>query len=467
MTLLNNIKTHLRFWKYIKENEELKKENKLLKEKDQDLEQRLQYSDLQIKGKDKTIRDLAQKGRLSQIFDKETTIATQAASVFHYHEIGKDFKAKLILDDMFSGREEIRFFKFEDEYRKEFFSVKRETQIKGAKLKEAWLFQNLKKKEKADVPRKVYDVITRERKSSPDLPDIPEIIQVYEYLLMKEVIGPDLFTFFNQLEDKPDTPAKRMLIEALLNKQIKDNAYIRTRDYDFDKNLIIRSSHGKKILAVYEEAKIPLKSDEKKKIVSLTQPLDSIANYPLRDGASWNFKIIQEQADYFLSDEFLFQKEPDYTWIKEKVEESVRAYDFNDMVRMTFQSDDGIHATQWPAPRLPYKERRRKEEYFVKKLGENGENIARYWELRTEEEFYRHARMWLFYRCNQENYPDSGDRFKQHHLEMAFSSLFMHTFGELPLKEELAGVNLEKILQLVMHPNCRPQAVEYPVKDAK
>jgi len=468
---------------------ELKKELEEEKKKNLLLEQQVDYLQSRLEEKDLLIEELKGKNELSSVFGEKTMIANQVASIFHYIENREYGKARIMLDIIFHLRQEkeLHLYKFEDRHRKEFFSVDSDVQTQDARLKEAWLFMNYDYKERAYVQRRVYEVLKEKKEEGakkesigkqagsqadagiPLIPNIliPEILRVDRYILIKEIIGSDLFTFFSELDKKPSTKARAALIDILLEKQIEDNAYIRTRDYGFDKSLFITSSHSEKMLAVFEEAKILLRKDEKEKLASLVKQLDVSAHYPMRDGASWNFMISKEQADYFLSDGFLRQAEPDLSEIRERVRKSIYSYDFDKLVRMTFQSDDGIHATQWPLPRLSYNERLEKEKYYVKRLAEHGEDVKDYWALRTEEEFYRHARMWLFYRQNAQNYPDTDYKFKQHHLIMAYGSLYRSIFKREPKGEELKDVGLEKILRLVMHPGCGTKAVEYPARDAE
>lgn len=453
---------------------ELRGENQRLIETNQTLEQRIEFLEAQHETDALVIEELRKKNEINLIFGERTVIANYLSSLMHYLEAGRHDKAKPLLDMLsrIIKEKRMRFYQFEDRHRKKIFSIDREIQTRDAKLKKVWLYINYEDKERASIPYRVYELIKKEKKLAQGAPNIPETFREDEYVVMNEIIGPDLFTLFKSMEEKPETPAKKMLIDALLKKQLADTAYIRTGKYEFDNSLIINSSHGDKLLEVFEEAKIFLRGEEKGKIMSLAELINARAVYPMRDGASWNFKLTQKLADYFLSDDFLIQNNPDFEEIKKLVNKHLYAYDFDKLVRMTFQSDDAIHTLEWPLPGLTSEARRINEEYFIRKLAEHGENTKDYWALRLLEGFYRHTRMWFFYRCNQENYPDPDDRFKQHHLEMAFSSLYMHSFGREPPKEDLtkeglANVSLEKILQLVMHPDCRAKAVEYPVKDAK
>lgn len=435
------------------------------------LRAQLEKKDLTIIEKDKVIRTLEKElGMKMPRIGEVTELLRILYTVNHYlfDEGENPEAAEPWLDQLFEmygfkEKKRVTLCIYENRDRKKILSLTEKVQ-KDIELKSKWLLLRYENDSAAGIPYAVYKRVLEDRKVMENeklkerlqaLPNLAETKRSGKYLVPQEILGPDLFYFFRSLEEKPDTPAKRVLVDLLLKKQLADTAYIRTGEYGLDKSLIIYSSHEDKILEVFEEAKIPLKEEEKEKLTGLMKPINARAVYPMRDSASWNFKLKQEQADYFLSDYFLFQKKPDSDEIGEVMAHNLYAYDFDKLVRMTFQSDEAIHTLEWPVPSLSQEEKGINEEFFVRKLTEYGEDTRSYWELRTLEGFYRHARMWLFYRRNQENYPDPEDKFKQHHLEMAFKSLYLPLFGKEPSREELAEMSLEKILQLVMHPDCR------------
>jgi len=288
-------------------------------------------------------------------------------------------------------------------------------------------------------------------------PILPTTIQIGEYIIMNEVIGFDLFKFYENLEQKPKTNSKETLVSELLYKQLRDAAHIRTRKYDFSEKQIIKSAHEKKIIEVFEEADIRLRLEEKNKLSALIKPMNNEANYYFRDNASWNFKIEQSYAEYFLSEEFLYS-EIEQEKIEKLVNKSIIAIDLDKLKRLTFQSDDALHTLEWPVPTLSQEDIREKEEYFVKKLSEHGENVRNYWNNRLIEGFYRHLRMNYFYKTHEQTYPDKDDKFKQHHLDSAYNNIYEYTFKKLPSKK-IHNTTLDEILELVVHTNCRPSTI--------
>nr|MCK4929567.1 hypothetical protein [Nanoarchaeota archaeon] len=443
---------------------ELQQENEELKKEKSELEQKVDFLKSELEKEMITNSELRKKiellkkggGWLDSVMDERTTNVNLLNLGFWYIERGKFYKAKLIFDGYY-GEEKGKkhFIEVKTRFKKKLFLPAEYIQ-EDAELVNKWLTIRYENEKEAEVPLKVYNEIEEDKKKNPNLylPNIPETIHFYDYIVMNEIIGSDLFIFFQELDKKPDTPAKRLLTNALIKKQLRDTAYIRTRNYGFDKSLIIRSSHGKKILEVFEKAKILLKKDEEEKLIALVQPLDSMAKYPLRDGASWNFMIKKEQAGYFLSDDFLFQKKPDYREIGYEINNSVYSCDFDKLIRLTFQEDEERHILYWPYPKLNHKDRVLGRKHLIGTLAEFGENVKHYGLLQTEKILYRDTRMIYFYMCNPENYPDPNDKYKQHHLRMAFYSLYRHTFGKAPSKNELNNASLENMVKLVMHPNC-------------
>jgi len=457
------------------ENEELKKENKRIKKEKADLEEKVDFLKSELEKEElikktlkREIMTLEQKlGKPKSKRGKVTTILTCSTEAGHYlfDEKADRSRAEEPLDIMVSlagikgkegipimictdrdGKKQIRFNKpDQEEIGREGFS------LTGAIL-------NIYDSEKARTTYYIYKKIIEAKNKNPHLshPNLPWSEVSGKYFVQEKIEGTDLFIFFKQLDEKPPSHTKSLLIDCLVNKQIKDLLSIRRLNFYFDKNLIIRSSHEKKALEVFEEAEILLKKDEKEKLISLIKPFNSRAKYPLRDNASWNYNKIKYVMGPATLDDFLGQELSDPDEIRELVDKRVYFLDWDKALRMTFQSDDIIHTLEWPLPILSPEDRRKKEEYFVRKLSEHGENTEHYWDLRALEGFYRHIRMWFFYRRNQENYPDPDNRFKQHHLNMAFRSLYTHTFGKTPLEKEIANTDLKKVLKLVMHPDCRP-----------
>jgi len=337
----------------------------------------------------------------------------------------------------------------------------------------------------ADMANAVYKVYKRtledkNNKPTRETPNLCEKIQAQEFLLEKIIpisyLTPNgLFSLFHLIESKDfSSHIKKAFIESLIKKQLRDVAYLRTREYGFDKNLIINSSHGDKMLEVYDEAKISLTPKEKRKIKEAGKLIDERANHSFVDGASWNsfpHKILVDSYFHNKVAKMISQEIIDYNELNNEIEELVKKHtyriDLDKMVRLTFPSDDAIHTLEWPVPILLPSERIRYEQYFVEKLSEHGEDTEHYWDLRALEGFYRHIRMWFFYRQNPDNYPDPEDVYKQHHLNMSFYSIYIHTFGRGPPKKEMINTNLRKGLELMMHPNCRPQAIKYPINYAE
>ncbi|MBW2990737.1 hypothetical protein KY348_03465 [Candidatus Woesearchaeota archaeon] len=421
-------------------------------------------------------------GRLSKashyLFDTEDTKIFHKAAPYLRKSIKLDQQKKVRLDNGYQKKEILVFLCTPRDGKtvirlnrpREKERIKQELSIENALLME---YPNAMM---ANAVYKIYELITQDKKNNPqiEIPNLCEKKQAEEFLLEKVVptsdLTPDgLFSLFHLIE-KRDFPEhiKKAIIGPLIKKQLRDIAYLRTKNYQFDKRLIIDSSHGKKMLDVYDEAKISLTLEENRKIKEIGELIDERAFYNFVDSASWN-----SISHKYLVDNYLVKKvlSPDFILDHKELEELVNKHvyriDLDKMVRMTFPSDDAIHTLEWPVPILTLRERTEYEQYFVEKLSEHGEDIEHYWDFRALEGFYRHIRMWFFYRRNPENYPDPGDSYKQHHLDMSFYSLYIHTFEREPPQKEAINTDLKKGLELMMHSNCRPQAIEYPINYAK
>lgn len=424
-----------------------------------------------LEEKDLTIASLReQKNNLESMLRLEanagifTRNSNTLANAFHYYDLGNNKLAKeclsLICDSTKEDR--IRLYKYTDRrHEKEFFFLNKV--LHYANLKGSALLIRYKNKGEADIPVKVHDQV-RELKANqcqPYLPNIPEtLLKIDEFLIVDEIKGPTLFDFFIELERKPDTEAKKMLLRALLRKQLRDNALIGTREYNIDHNIIITPDHEQKLLECFEEAKAIRSAAERDAIVLLARPLNMATMYQYRDGAAWNYTIEEEESKLFLSDEFMSQKRPDRAKIDKSVQSAVWAIDFGTLRRLTFQQDDTIHALEWFHPTMTRQERLALERYSMRMRHLCGDDVSR-WSLSRElAGFYRHIRTDLFFKKNSDNYPDPGDVIKQHHLRAAFSALYNMAFGSEPSPEELSlsGIDLRRIVELAIHPKCQEKA---------
>jgi len=403
------------------------------------------------------IEELRKMNELGQLFGDRTLQSNYVSNTFHYIKTGEKDKAKTPLKILFYDKEKnrIRFYKFEDEYRKEFFSPDRNLQIHNAKLKESWVFIRHENREKASIPQRVYKVVKEEKESQHDLPNIPEIIQVEEFVLMKEIIGPDLFTFFNQLRKKPcdETIRKQRdsIRRVILKKHLKDTAYLRTKDFGFPHHIIVPSTCEEKIVETFKKYLV-LGREAEQKLRKKGRILDLGAYYNFRDAGLWNVKLEQGVASAFLSDKIL-----SYEYIHDAIAKGLSQYDFDTIIRKTFGLDDAIHILQSPVLNLSQKEILKGEEYFLEESSKYGGNFRHHLMNRYLESFYRHLRLWDLYEQGKlprekEHYSTEQEimEFKYYHLRMSYSNLYMYVCGEQAQEKELGGVSLEKILSLAM-----------------
>jgi len=424
--------------------------------------------------KDKLIvEELKKKDGLNQVYGSLTVNSNCVANIFSYIEKEEKDKAKTLLDILFSNNpeNELRVFKFEDEYRKEFFSPDRNIQIQNSKLKESWLFIRHRDRGSADISNRIYQVINKEMNKEKEsgthainIPiNIPGTIQVHEYILIKEVIGPNLFEFNNELSKKYGnitTVARDALIDALIDEQLEYNAFLRTRSYGFPESQLVFPSFEEKMLDFYEKQGIRLKPEQEKKLIELVKPLNKRAIYPVRDGIPMNYSILAKAAEYFLSREFIFQEELPYSGIYEDVKKRLRkaffSYDHDDLVKRSFQSEDAILSIECYTPPIPTGKRVMLEQSSVEKLRRAGESVEGYWDYRGLEGWIKHSR-WALVRQFNPNYPDTKERtYWQHHIDMAHAGLFLHVFKRHPSANEIEKITPEKTLtELVMHPDCR------------
>jgi uncharacterized protein YbaR (Trm112 family) len=222
------------------------------------------------------------------------------------------------------------------------------------------------------------------------------------------------------------------------------------------------------MLEFYEKHGISLSQSQEKKIIELVSHLNKRAQYPVRDGIPMNYRIVEESAKHFLSEEFIHQGELQknlscsgiyldiYKDVKKRLKESFFSYDHDDLVKMSFQSEDTILTLECYTPLIPTKKRLEREQSSVEKLRRAGESVEHYWDYRSIEGWIKHSR-WALVRQDNPKYPDTTERtYWQHHINMAHASLFLHVFGRYPSAEEVERITPERTLtELVMHPDCR------------
>ncbi len=458
----------------------LKEKDDAIKQRDEEIEklnESIDFIKSRLEEKDIIIGQLREKKELSELFGLETISTTCVSKIFECIEKGRHERAKNLLDALFYNRQnkEVRFFKFADDYRKEFFSPDRGSQIINAKLKEAWLFMKHKDRERADLSSRINQVIRNARNNCDCSINIPDTIQVYEYILIKEVIGPDLFDFYNELNNRYRniaTVAKEALLDAIIDEQLEYNAFIRNQDYGFSESQLVFPSYEEKMLEFYRKHGISLSPSQEKKVVGLVSHLNKRAKYPVRDSIPMNYRIIEEDASYFLSEEFMHQAELQknlpssniysdiYKDVKNRLRKSFFSYDHDDLIKRSFQSEDNILALECYAPLIPAKKRAEYEQRSVQKLGRAGENTEHYWDYRNIEGWIKHSR-WALVRQENPKYRDTSERaYWQHHIGVAHASLFLHVFKRQPYAGEIEKITPERTLtELVMHPDCRAQAI--------
>jgi|GEM_PF-5615246 len=449
------------------------KKKDLLRE-NSELMQKVEFLQAQLEEKNIIIAELEKKHSFNQIFGEKTTLASYVSTIFHYIKFKEQEKARLLLDILFkdSTEGELRFFKFEDRYLKEFFSPNPDIQLEGACLKEVWRFAKYKEKSKAVLTSRIHQVIDSEKKQKQVLINIPETIIISEYVLVKEIIGPDLFDFYNQLVrvtmDSSCTVAKDALLDALLDEQMRYNAFIRTREYNFPQDQLIIPDYAEKMLEFYRLNHIKLSPSPKEKIIKITKQLSKNAKYAVRDGIPEHYRLHARTAETLLSQEFLQQENCSgadmdidiyrgiYREVKKMLATDFFSYDHDDLVKRSFQSEDAILSLECYAPSIGFEQRIKHEKRYVEMLREQGENVENYWDMRGIEGWLKHCR-WALVRQFNPKYPDTETReYWQHHINMAHSSLFQHIFKRQPLPHEIQGITPEKTLaELVMHPDCR------------
>jgi len=424
---------------------------------------RLEEQELTITSLKQQKTDLETMLRLQSVEGSVTRNSNNLANAFHYYDLGNNEFAKQCLSIICDSTKDdrIRIYKYTDRrHEKEFFFLAKV--LHYANLKGRALLVKYRTASEAEIPVKVYNHVQELKASHCQLylPNIPEIqLRVDEYLVMDDIEGPTLFDFFIELEKKPDTQAKKLLIRALLKKQLRDNAFIGTRKYSMEQDIIIISDHEQKLLENFEEEKAINSNSERESIMLLARPLNRIAKHPFRDGASWNHTMAEMKSKLFLSDEFIFQKKPDRTEIEELVQTAVWSVDFETLRRLTFQQDDTIHALEWLYPNISEQERRTLERYSIKMRFLCGDDVSQWHDTRALAGFYRHIRTNLVLKRNSDNYPDPGDLMKQHHLGKAYATLHRMAFGSDPDPGELLGMNLRRIVELAILPRCQEKAM--------
>ncbi len=484
--------------KVLKEEiERLEEKNKELEEENKELQRKIDFYKSQTEKYKEANKELKKQVSSTEITGKETLISNYVSNIFKYVKDKQTSKAKEILDLIFYKRKEkeFRLFKFEDEYRKEFFSPARETESGNNILKESWLFIKHKNEERAALSQKIQNVIMENRKKTSRSVNIPATKKVKEYILIKEVVGPDLFEFYKKLNKKyeahPKTEkniviaaANQARIDAVIDEQLEYNAFIRTQDYGFSDEQLVFPRFEEKMLEFYTKQKINLTSEQEKKVVELASSLNKRARYPIRDGIPMNYKIQAGAAKRLLSEHYLdqiinqnsiqkknFHKQNNYYEeiykdvyedAKKLLSKAFYSYDHDDLIKRSFQSEDSILSIECYASLpslLPAEKRMFHERNAVKKLKEQGEDVSDYWRYRGLEGWIKHSR-WALVRQFNPKYPDTKDRsYWQHHISMAHQNLFWHVFKRLPAENEIQTMDNiipeQTLNELVMHADCR------------
>jgi hypothetical protein len=410
-----------------REGRELFRRNSDLESRVAFLESRIEEKDLIIEALEKRIKDSGTETFPNLASGDETQVLGWLTAACHYLlEEGKDpSKAEWYLDRIFSARRESKIAVriYEDNERKTILSLDKILQDKV--LKAIWCYVRHDDREDAQTVYTAYQgiIAARPEPGTTDLvtPRIPQVKLAGRYLAEHMVIGQDLFKFFLELEKRPATPAKEALVDQLVRRQLEDAAYIRTRDYPFRENHAAKTNHPGKILEVLDEAGIQVTRRLRERVYEEWTPLDDAARYRWSDRASWNLAITQEAAMTFLSEGFL-NGEPDHDSIRETINANVYSLpDLDTLKRRTFQSDEAIHAVEWPVPLLDPKRRAEHERYFIAQLARNNEDTSNYWQSRRLGSAYRHLRMWRVYNKGQSGHLDPDGAYRQHHLRMTYA----------------------------------------------
>lgn len=439
--------------------EKLERENQFLASKNDALTSALG-------NKEKIIEAYLRAGIDLSIMSNVTLRGIQFSAFLHYFRGNQLENAKNVLDVFFKGADSSKttFYEYKDRRQKGMIFWLERSDILGAELIGGLIVEKHKKKELADVPCLVHKMFEEdiaegtEGGESSEWPMMPRMQRVGDYILMDEVIGTDFSEFVPLLMSKPETRAKNLLLNILLDKQMRYNAFIRSRKIDINPSLIVVPEHEKKILEVIEAAsrleEITLKKEGKESLAAKFKSLDARARFSVRDGTPANYRIIKEAADYLLSGRFLQEDGRKCSRIYKEADEILRkgifSYDHDNMMMKTFQSDEAILGLEDYYPALPLSLRKMHELRFVRHIKKFGEDVNYYWDYAVEEKVFRHLRKCLVFMTDP-NYHDPEGIMIKHHLRMAKESLLGRELSE----GEKKNITFNEVFNLMVNTNYR------------
>lgn len=430
-----------------------KHRSKLLEERDHLLEEVLRLKD-ELSDRDRKIEELRKNFEAYLNVGPETSLMNNIRNIYHYQELYKKNSGNNASEIRKKLKSQLELV-FKNSEAKQKYGVK----YKGGgrviyciadsldkileiyDVEDVLLMVRHEDAKDASVPAEVYRHTRADIEKRLQVPNIPDTLQLDEFLIVREIVGPDTFTYFLEAVANANLSQeyKNRLEYADTKKHLDDAFYFLRTNFGFE---LEPSQCEEKLVGTFRKY-TGLNAASEKGVREIGRLLDRISKYPFGDVTRWNTKRPNETAKLLLEKEW-----PDEEITRILGDKGLFHVDLYNLSKQTFVFDDYIQQVDGFGNDLTDEQKENLLSYFVSLISPIIKNAKDNLEYLSLWKGYRNLRS--FYWQDVGKLPGPKEECKAHYLRNSFNGFYTHAFGRAPDAKELIDVSMDKVLESIL-----------------